>query len=301
MELAMRTRNVIAVLVILLTSTTTLAAAQKPPTPSTRIVSVNNRAMRVWDEGLDRRTPGQPVVILEAGATATLDSWRPVFADIARLAPVFAYDRSGLGKSEFDGERPTLSHVAQNLHALLDAVHIPPPYVLVGHSWGGVYIRGFTSLYPKEVVGLVYLDVTDFERTAEELDTVIPASSRPKTPPTMRLPPDLPPGVRAELEQVDAYNSTAFADVRALDVPSGLPVAVLVGGLPPGPLPPNALTKNVNITRLFQIRHQADWALSSPAGLLLVSSQAGHMVMQEVPALVLQSVKHVLDHVAVSR
>src|SRR5439155_6393366 len=113
--------------------------------------------------------------------------------------------------------------------------------------------------------------------------------------PALRLPDNTPAGVRAELEQVRDYGLKEFADIRALKVPSGLPVAVLVGGLPPGPLPPTALTTNVNIFQLMQIRHQADWALSLPAGLLLVSSQAGHDVMQDVPTLVLQAVKHVLD------
>jgi pimeloyl-ACP methyl ester carboxylesterase len=254
--------------------------------------------MRVWIQGLEGRKADHPVVILEAGAPATLDSWRPVFADISRMAPVFAYDRSGLGKSDYDGERPTVEHVAQTLHALLDAAHVAPPYVLVGHSWGGVFIRGFASFYPKEVVGLVYLDASDFELTAEEIATVIPARARPARRALPPLPDGTPPGVRAELEQLMEYNSTDYADIRALRVPSGLPIAVLVGGKPPAPLPPNASTSNVNIQRLFQIRHQADWALSSPDGLLLVSTKAGHQVIQEVPALVLQAIKHVLDHAA---
>src|SRR5919108_5383765 len=126
-----------------------------------RTITVNNRTMRVWSDGLEARKPDQPVVILEAGAPATLESWRPKFTDISRLSPVLAYDRSGLGESDYDGERPTIPHVAQTLHSLLGAAHIPPPYVLVGASWGGIYIRGFASLYPNEVVGLVYLDASD--------------------------------------------------------------------------------------------------------------------------------------------
>jgi pimeloyl-ACP methyl ester carboxylesterase len=268
------------------------------PGPATQSIRVNERMMRIWSDGMERRKPGQPVVILEGGIPGALESWQPVFADIGRLTPVLAYARSGLGKSEFDGEPPTVQHVANTLHALLTAAHIAPPYVMVGASWGGVCIRGFASLYPTEVVGLVYLDVSDYERTAEELATVIPPSGRPTSRPPMRLPADTPPGLKAALEQVQEYTSTEFADIRALKVPSSLPVAVLIAGTPPGPLPQNALTTNVNILRLMQIRHQADWALSSPTGLLLVSRQAGHNVVQDAPALVLQSVKHVLDHVA---
>jgi hypothetical protein len=145
-----------------------------------------------------------------------------------------------------------------------------------------------------EVAGLVYLDVTDYERTCDELKAVIPtANCSPGTPP---LPESTPPGVRAELAQAAQYQATGFADIRALRVGPELPVAVLVGGKPV-PLPPNTLTANVNIIRLIQIRHQADWALSSRAGLLLVSSQAGHNVVQDDPALVLHAVKHLPDHV----
>jgi pimeloyl-ACP methyl ester carboxylesterase len=110
------------------------ALAQASAQPATKRISVNNRAMRVWSSGLEHRKPGQPVVVLEAGSGSTLEAWKPVFGQISRLAPTFAYDRSGLGKSEFDGEAPTLRHVAQTLHALLAAAHIPAPYVLVGHS-----------------------------------------------------------------------------------------------------------------------------------------------------------------------
>ena len=113
------------------------------------------------------------------------------------------------------------------------------------------------------------------------------------------MPESTPPAVRAELAQGAQYQANGFADIRALKVGPDLPVAVLLGGKPL-PLPPSALTTNVNIYRLIQIRHQADWALSSRAGLLLVSSQAGHNVMQDEPALVLQAVKHVLDHVALT-
>jgi hypothetical protein len=98
------------------------------------------------------------------------------------------------------------------------------------------------------------------------------------------------------LTQVSRYASTEFAEIRALRVGAEVPVAVVVGGRPPGPLPPKALTTNVNIMRLIQIRHQADWALSSRAGLLVVSSEVGHNVVEDDPGLVLQAVKHVLDH-----
>jgi pimeloyl-ACP methyl ester carboxylesterase len=267
-------------------------AAQVAAQPSTRSISVNNRAMRVQSAGLERRRPGQPVVVLEAGSGSSLEAWQLVFTQISRLAPTFAYDRSGLGKSEFDGERPTLPHVAQTLHALLAAAHIPAPYVLVGHSWGGEYIRGFASLYPHDVVGLVYLETTDFERTEDEIKREGGSAGTGGAPPI----PDHPPAARAEMEQIIQYGSTGFAEIRALQVPSDLPVAVLIGAAAAS----GSSNSDFKLFKRLQVRHQSDWALSSPAGLLLVSAQSGHQVMEDVPALVLEAVKHVLDHTTLS-
>ena len=75
--------------------------------------------MRVRTSGLEGRQTGRPVLILEAGAGEGLENWRPVFDDLAHLAPVVAYDRRGIGESADDSERPSLRRVAQSLHALL--------------------------------------------------------------------------------------------------------------------------------------------------------------------------------------
>ena len=70
----------------------TPAFAQETTVP-TRTIKVGETSMRVWTEGLEHRQPGKPVVVLEAGAGAGLETWRPVFAEIAKRAPVVAYDR----------------------------------------------------------------------------------------------------------------------------------------------------------------------------------------------------------------
>ena len=94
---------------------------------SSRTVSVEGRAMRVRTSGLEGRQAGRPVLILEAGAGEGLENWRPVFDDLARLAPVVAYDRRGIGESADDSERPSLHRVAQSLHALLRQLAVAPP------------------------------------------------------------------------------------------------------------------------------------------------------------------------------
>ena len=92
--------------------------------PSTRMVTVDGRPMRVRSQGLEQRQPGQAVVVLEAGAGSGLEAWDPVFTAIAELAPVIVYDRRGLGQSEADGQPQTIRHVAASLHALLTALQV---------------------------------------------------------------------------------------------------------------------------------------------------------------------------------
>src|SRR5687767_7059858 len=105
---------------------------------STQMVAVDSRQMRVRSYGLNRRQAGEAVVVLEAGAGNGLETWDPVFTAIAEVAPVIAYDRRGLGRSEADDQPQTIRRVADSLHALLRTLELQPPYVLVGQSYGGI-------------------------------------------------------------------------------------------------------------------------------------------------------------------
>ncbi len=106
-----------------------------------RMISVGGVPVRVWTAGFDRRVTGQPVIALEAGSGADLETWKPVFAELAALGPVLAYDRLGLGQSGADPKTPTLARNIETLHDVLREL-TAPPYVLVGHSLGGVIVRG---------------------------------------------------------------------------------------------------------------------------------------------------------------
>jgi hypothetical protein len=143
------------------------AGAARPPVaqaqPDTTMVAVDGGLMRAQIRGMRDRRPGQPIVILEAGAGAGLDTWAPIIEGVAALAPVVAYDRRGLGRSALDSQPQTLRRAATSLHMLLAAINAPPPYVLVGHSYGGVVIRAFAQQFRSEVSGLVYIDVPDID------------------------------------------------------------------------------------------------------------------------------------------
>jgi len=101
---------------------------------------------------------GSPTVILESGLGSGINVWMLVHKKIAETTRVCAYDRAGLGWS--DGVKEPLSsmQVAQTLHTLLVNANIEGPYIMVGHSAGGIHVRAFTHLFPKEVAGMVLVD-----------------------------------------------------------------------------------------------------------------------------------------------
>lgn len=103
---------------------------------------------------------GSPTVILEAGWGGLSVDWRTVQPEIAKFARVCSYDRAGYGGSDAGPMPRTSLQIAKELHALLKNAGETPPYVLVGHSFGGYNVRVFNGLYPNEVAAIVLADAT---------------------------------------------------------------------------------------------------------------------------------------------
>ena len=101
---------------------------------------------------------GNPTVVLESGAAESSFYWGRIAPTIARTTRVCIYDRAGRGLSAEAAEPHDGVAVANDLHALLAASGDSGPYVLVGHSTGGAYVRIFAARYPDEVAGMVLLD-----------------------------------------------------------------------------------------------------------------------------------------------
>src|SRR5438128_626441 len=109
---------------------------------------------------------GNSTVIFEAGAGSPLEVWTRIQLEVSAFARTISYDRAGNGLSTRGALPRDGRHVATELHAALHNARIPPPYILVGHSLGGPYIRIFAGMYPKEVAGLVLVDPTQEELIA---------------------------------------------------------------------------------------------------------------------------------------
>ena len=79
---------------------------------------------------------------------------------VARDTTVCVYDRAGRGWSDATDSPQDGAHIAANLHTLLQRAHVPGPYVLAGHSFGGLYVQSFAAQFPEQVAGMVLLDST---------------------------------------------------------------------------------------------------------------------------------------------
>lgn len=119
---------------------------------------------------------GTPVLILEAGAGCSSDTWNPVWPELIKLARVVRYDRAGVGNSAPAAQPRTAADIATDLNTLLRTAGIPGPYILVGHSLGGLFARYFAHMYPDQVVGMMLIDSSHHNHSDRQLE-VLPAPS----------------------------------------------------------------------------------------------------------------------------
>ena len=127
-------------------------ALERNPAPGEMVV-VDGRRMHLLCQG-----QGSPAVILESGMPGASLGWTSMIEDIASFARVCAYDRPGYGWSEAGQEPRTIGNITGELRELLRTAGVDPPYVLVGHSFGGLIVQVYASRFPDEVAGMVLVD-----------------------------------------------------------------------------------------------------------------------------------------------
>ena len=116
---------------------------------------------------LHEQGQGSPTVLLESGLAASSLSWALVQPLVAEFTRVCSYDRAGFGWS-FPSSKPrTVGNVTAELAMLLKNAGLPPPYILVGHSFGGLLVRAFAYLHPGDVAGMVLVDPVSIQHWSE--------------------------------------------------------------------------------------------------------------------------------------
>ncbi|MEO1654209.1 MAG: alpha/beta hydrolase, partial [Bacteroidota bacterium] len=257
---------------------------------------------------LENRKKGQPLIVLQSGFATPLDHWDRIWEGTTQIGPVLAYDRPGIGKSEATDINPNLKNVADHLLKILDHLEQPPPYILVGHSLGGAYVRGFAHYYPEMLAGLIMIDPADFTETQEnkrlyynvlgwdaqridqELATIDERWEKRKN--------NMPPALVAEGMVLADLRKDDFKEIREKPLPN-IPVHILTGGR--FDMPANMRSQEYDNEALFRskMKHRVTrWTeviQSVDKGMLFYSGDAGHFVHVDDPELLLSSLRIALS------
>ncbi len=257
------------------------------------------------------RGTGSPTVVLVAGLRGSAEDWNiteqsepTVFAEVAKFTRVCAYDRPGTpvgekpSRSDPVPQPTTAGEAAADLHALLSAAGEAGPYVLVGHSYGGLVVRLYASTYPDDVSGLVLVDaLSEGLRDAE-------------TPEQWAIQRKLMEGdVRKSLVLYPALERNdpdrSFDQVRTAPPLRALPLIVLSADRAWGPQIPSMIAAGVlpddvppdfgYVTDAAQKEAQERLAKLVPNAKHVSNTKSGHEIHKERPQLVINSIREVVE------
>lgn len=224
---------------------------------------------------------GSPTVVLEAGFGADTQSWQDVQPEIGRGTRTCAYDRAGSGNSVAPpGVRDAREEIAE-LRQMLAAARVQPPYVLVGHSYGGVLARVFAHLYPSQTAGLVLIDTVGRDGRRRQL-AVWPRSQAPEI--RRRVATTVMQGVDLAAGEALASRVTSLR---------GLPLAVITAGRQDNfPHTPARLYRTLK--KLWD-RMQDELAALSENRVYVVALTSNHDVPSGQPSVIIRAVQAVVD------
>ncbi len=264
-------RTLLVVLLLRVTLAPVPARAGRHPglPPGDRLVDVGSYRLHLVCVGT-----GRPTVILEAGAGDDHSTWDGVQPPVATVTRVCSYDRAGEGTSDPGPLPRTSRQVVHALHTLLVRAGIGGPYVLVGHSMGGLYMRLYAYTYPHAVVGMVLVD------SAHEDEWTVD-----------RIPDNsCTSGTRCE-EVKDCVSRADAAEARAAVRGRGpfpldhLLLVVLSAGLSHG---------DATIDAHWPAWQRALAHLSATSRWTTVPT-SGHRIQDDQPEVVIGAIRHVVD------
>jgi pimeloyl-ACP methyl ester carboxylesterase len=246
--------------------------------PPTRAAIIDGQVLAYTLSG-----KGQPSIVLINGAGGPLLGWFKLYPEIERLGTVMAYDRPGVGDSPRAARPQTGRRVVEQLRALLKAADLQPPYVLVGHSFGGLFANLFARLHSEEVAGVVFLEATapDDVGSMKQYETPIQRTLSKFISALSK--PDPNGEVEHEKETVE--------EIRAAPPFPPVPVITLSGAK----TPPRWMMSSQALAQRAQ--NQNALAELSPRGERMLARASGHFPQMSEPKLVLGAIRKVVQHV----
>lgn len=269
-----------------------------------RFITVDSTKVWINTIGIENRKEGQPLIVFESGHGTPMGNWDKVLEGVSELAPLITYDRPGIGQSALTTEKPTIKNVSDRLVRMLNYLELDPPYILVGHSLGGLYVRGFAVYYPEMLAGLVIIDPADFTENHQnkrvyydvlnwenaKVDSLIQTFiDKRKTRNEQASEP-----IKREGEVLEDLRANEFKEVIAINLPN-IPIHILTGGR--FDMPAKFRSKEYDDEILFRskLKHRllrwTDVIQSVDKGMLFYSGDAGHFVHYDDPELLISSIR----------
>lgn len=259
--------TVALVLMALVGSLLAVAFAMKTHRALPRMVDAGGHRLRMAVLGT-----GSPTVVFEQFGPMPLEDWAELQRRTARFTRAVTYDHAGFTGSEIGPKPRDAQRVARELHTALRNAGVPPPYVFVGHSFGGPYSRVFAGLFPDEVAGLVLIDSSQ-EEFFDWLKVRMPKMNR------------ITDQERAEQSEMGC-SPDSLNQARA-SVPPAVPITVMTGAKSP-----TALHRQIMPHWLGAHRN---WVARHPTARHLITENSGHGIPWEEPDLVLETIRNAVQ------
>jgi len=261
----------------------------KPLQPATGdgvAIAMNAPLIDIGGRGLYSSEVGtvEPTVLFEAGLGDSAATWAGVIPPVAAFAKVVSYDRPNTqaGASDPAPIPRTAEDVVADLDALLGTEAGSGPYVLVGHSVGGLFARLYASRYPDQVAGLVLVDSSheeqDLRRQAMVSAELFAAEQQ---------------AVNSNSEGIDL--AASFAQMSAAAPLGPMPMVVLSAGVADPAFFPEGWPMEEEAKLHAEL--QADLAGLVPGGRLVIAEQSGHYIQQSQPDLIVAAIRDVIQAV----
>ena len=296
------------------------------PQPVGALISIGSRKLHIHCTGA-----GSPTVIVENGGAAFSFDWGLVQPDVARFTRICTYDRAGYAWSDPGPEFDTFDQASRDLHRLLANAGVNGPYVLVGHSLGGMLVRYYQAKHPGDVVGVVLVDSSHEESfepvglkivripqlSAKQYQDLIDEAKahRPKNPEPDPVPTTIFPPYDKLPTQSQTLHVWALKKILPLVKTWGLNLQFDLSRLhqmrirtphPLGNLPLVVLTASTfdvveapgmtpEQARQDHLRLQNDLAQLSTNSRQLMVSPSGHSIYLDQPQVVIRSIAAVVN------
>jgi len=267
---------------------------------------------------------GDLTVVFESGQGDCSLEWFKIQPEIAKFARVCSYDRPGLGWSSPSTKIINSQEIAENLFQTLKAANTTGPYILAGHSVGGIYIRKFVQLYPNEVAGLLFIDSSHEnqkyrlpEKMSEENESMKSFASFFKLLVPFGIPrvldladkmqgdyfdEEIRPAAMSRLYQTHFFDALyneiestelSISQVAPPDSLGDLPLIVLSqGGNNPG-LPQEEFEQLKNIWNELQL----DLLSLSSNNRHIIAENSGHYIQNDQPEIIIDAISQLIEMV----